>query len=242
MRVLLLLVFAVSLFSWPSYAVPISGPSWNHILQARAEDGDPTSEYALAITYLNGSGTEKNPELAAKWFQAFINSQISAPPGKSDQNFNYTLIDAEQNLAQLYQDGDGVPKDEKVAAMLLKSAGRSAVEQGLHVSRLFFLLGKLYEDGRAVTADYSQAAAWYDRAARSENCGGNDIITHLAHLYLEGGPNLQPNYEEAYYWLRFVPGTKEIQDMKKNASAHLWFFQRRRIENRPSPERICVLP
>ena len=68
-------------------------------------------------------------------------------------------IDAQYNLGVLYENGDGVTKDNKKA---LKWYTRAA-EGGHYLAQ--FELGLMYENGDGITKDYKSAVNWYTKAA-----------------------------------------------------------------------------
>ena len=59
----------------------------------------------------------------------------------------------------MYDKGEGVPENDKVAIMWY----RKAAEQGLITAQ--FLLGGMYFTGEGVPEDYLQAYAWFNLAA-----------------------------------------------------------------------------
>ncbi len=112
--------------------------------------------------YFNGLGTEKSAAQAAIWYRR------AADRG---------LLDAEVQLAELYEDGDGVPKDDAEAARLYaKAAEHENVEAQYH-------LGLMYEDGRGVAKNLSKAIDLYRRASDRGNC---DAANNLGALFLTG--------------------------------------------------------
>ena len=69
---------------------------------------------------------------------------------------------AQEALASLYEDGNGVKKDDTEAAKWrLKAA-----EQGARISQ--YLLGNMYFEGRGVKQDYTEAVKWYRKVLINE--------------------------------------------------------------------------
>lgn len=132
----------------------------------RAEAGEPTAQYNLAICLYNGEGIERNRNEAAKWFRA------SAEQGN---------VDAQWRLGMTYRNGEGVPRDYGEAVKWI----RKAAEQGDYSAQNN--LGVAYNTGEGVPRDYVEAYKWYNLAAASgenaelrETSRRNlDIITRL---------------------------------------------------------------
>ena len=103
-----------------------------------------------------------NPPLAAKEFRACGE--------KGDANCQF-------NLALMYEQGMGVPKNEKDAVLWY---GKSAA---LGNSNAQYNLGVLYENGRGSAVDFAQANQWYRKASVQ---GDALAIGNLGMLYLRG--------------------------------------------------------
>ncbi len=73
---------------------------------------------------------------------------------------------AQYFLARMYADGQGVPKDAKIAAQWYQKAA----EQG--VADAQYRLGALYEAGEGVPSDMEYAYGWYSVAAHLGNAKG----------------------------------------------------------------------
>ena len=64
------------------------------------------------------------------------------------------------------------------------------------------IMGLLYQDGRGVTRDYTEAALWYDRAARQ---GHREAQFNLGTMY-RYGVGVARDLVEAYAWLDVAAG------------------------------------
>ncbi len=73
--------------------------------------------------------------------------------------------DAQFNLGDLYDNGQGVPQDDAKAMKWY----RKAAEQGLDVAQA--VLGLMYAQGRGVTQDYVQAYMWFKLAVSKDSPG-----------------------------------------------------------------------
>ena len=124
-----------------------------------------------------GLAPKKNLAEAAKWFRK-----------AAEQGF----VDAQIDLAWMYDDGDGVPEDKTEAARWY----RKAAEQGNRYGQYF--LATAYYDGEGVPQDYTEAAKWYRMAAEQ---GDGDAQMSLAGMY-EDGRGVPKDIREAQKWYR----------------------------------------
>lgn len=81
---------------------------WKVLEQAKW--GEPEAQYALGMMYLAGEDVEKDNEEGARWLRQ-ASGQNHAP--------------ATLKLAELYEKGIGVPKDEAMAMALYKEAAKA---------------------------------------------------------------------------------------------------------------------
>lgn len=95
-------------------------------------------------------------------------------------------------LAARYGRGDGVPQDDREAALWL----HKAAEQGHAEAQLLY--GFMHATGRGVPQSHAQAAAWYRKAAEQ---GHADAQASLGVMYAqaEGVPR---DDQQAVYWWR----------------------------------------
>lgn len=120
-------------------------------LMKKAKSGDPQAAYQLGDAYVQ----QKNYKEAANWYQ------IAADKG---------VIFAKTNLAVLYNEGKGVPKDSVKAMKLYAEAGKAGD------SLAYYNLGLSYELGKASKVDYQSAAKYYLLAAQAGvDCAENDL-------------------------------------------------------------------
>lgn len=99
---------------------------------------------------------------------------------------------AQYGVAQLYDKGRGVAKDDAAAAGWY----RKAAEQG--DANACNMLGLLYQTGRGVTRDQAMAAQWYRKAADQ---GHPKAQYNLGSLY-EAGQGVTKDYATAAQWYR----------------------------------------
>jgi TPR repeat protein len=93
-------------------------------------------------------------------------------------------------LANIYYQGNGVPRDYTEAAKWF----RLAADQGLAESQ--HMMGVLYDRGEGVPADAVQAVSWYRQAGER---GYVAAQFELGNKYASG-EGVPQNYAEAYVW------------------------------------------
>jgi TPR repeat protein len=98
--------------------------------------------------------------------------------------------DAQYNLGQMYNQGQGVPQDYKTAVKWWKLAA----EQGY--ARAQYNLGVMYKDGIGIPQDYKTAVKWYKLAAEQGNANAQG---NLGAMYAFGEGVLK-DYVYAHMW------------------------------------------
>src|SRR4029077_5812951 len=111
--------------------------SW---FEKAARRGYAPAQVNLAVTYINGWGTQQNYGAALNWLNA---AAKQGHPG------------AYANLGILYMNGWGVRRDYAEAYKYLQLAA-NASDAGAQAN-----LGYLYDGGLGVVQDYSAAVKWY---------------------------------------------------------------------------------
>lgn len=99
---------------------------------------------------------------------------------------------AQYNLGLMYYNGQGVPRDDQLAAAWF----RKAADQGHAVAQ--YNLGLMYAIGQGVPQDYKQAAAWYRKAADQGDAAAQ---SSLGDMYW-GGEGVPQDYRQAVAWFR----------------------------------------
>jgi len=108
-------------------------------------------------------------------------------------NFSFvvpTNLDAQYNLALMYDNGEGVPQDYAEAVKWY----RLAAEQGHAKGQ--YNLALMYDNGEGVPQDYAEAVKWYRLAAEQ---GVASAQTNLGLMYYNGTGVLQDN-SVAHMW------------------------------------------
>ena len=151
-----------------------------------AERGIAEVQFNLGQLYRDGKGTDKNYEIAAKWYKRAANQGHSK---------------AQYNLGIMYNNGYGVEKDQKKALDWYKLAalgGNSSAQ---------YNLGLMYEKGRGTDRNYILAKKWYTRAAEN---GESTAQVVLGELYSKG-IGLERNNKIAMKW--FLKAASQENDI-----------------------------
>ena len=98
---------------------------------------------------------------------------------------------AQFNLGFMYDQGEGIPKDDKEAVKWY----RLAAEQGNAAAQ--GNLGLMYDQGKGVPKDDKEAVKWYRLAAEQ----GSALAQSNLGLMYEKGEGVPKDYVEAYKWL-----------------------------------------
>src|ERR1700759_1564614 len=114
--------------------------------------------------------------------------------------------EAQNNLALLYLDGKGVPRNlpEAVRYFQLSAAAGSALGQNN--------LGGLYRDGNGLPRDFGKAARWFAASASQGNSAG---MYNLGLMY-ELGQGVKTDPVEAAMWYDLAAEQNDVP----NAAAH----------------------
>jgi TPR repeat protein len=114
--------------------------------------------------------------------------------------------EAQNNLALLYLDGKGVPRNlpEAIRYFQLSAAAGSALGQNN--------LGGLYRDGNGVPRDYAKAVRWFTASASQGNSAG---MYNLGLMY-ELGQGVKADPIEAAMWYDLSAEQNDVP----NAAAH----------------------
>jgi TPR repeat protein/LysM repeat protein len=136
-------ILAAALLALAPFCGPASAQTDLATLRARAAQGEPEAQNALANAYVSDPGTQNLAE-------AFRLYQQAADKG---------LAAAQFNLGMMYELGRGAGVD---AAAAFKHYLRAA-EQGFAPAQ--FNVGNMYANGTGVKQDYFEASLWFRQAA-----------------------------------------------------------------------------
>lgn len=190
-----------------------------------AEGGDMYAQAALADIYRTGNNVEKNEARAADLYRQaaeqgyapaqyalglFLERGIGGAPAEalswytkaSDQNLSL----ARRRLASLFDEGKITPRNEAEAKRLYKISIDKDKDPAAMLA-----LGRLLERGRK--PDGRTARDLYLRAAQA---GYGPAQMELARSYRDGGPDVERDFLEAYYW--FSTAGSALQGEEKIAA------------------------
>lgn len=151
--------FAAAHIALPAGVTPKSAPSFGET-EAKQRAEQAKTDYRNGLQFANGG--------AGNWTEAARLYRKAAEAGYAP---------AQYDLAHLYVDGLGVPRDLKEAAVWY----RKAAEQGDAEAQNN--LGALYAKGLGVRRSNSQAIRWYRLAAAQND---PEATSNLGIIYLKG--------------------------------------------------------
>ena len=140
----------------------------------------------IAFPMALAQGMEKQMDLDSLeepnvFFEALENKKKMALEG----NFQ-----AQYQLAKIYSQGKGVPRDKAQAERWYILAAKSGEPN------LQYELGSLYYSGEGLPLSYKKAVKWIRKAAKS---GHAEAETHMGNLFMEGD-GVKKDYKKALYW------------------------------------------
>jgi uncharacterized protein len=212
--------------------------------RAAAEQGNATAQNGLGLMLRSGRGVDQDKAEAVKWYK------------KAARQRNSTAM---YNLGTAFYNGDGVAIDDIAANawfLLAKDLGsqpavdavRRMEEQAKNLQpESFEKIGDMYQKGDDLPQSYSDAVAWYRKAA--EEGGAPVVQVKLAGLLLQGGPS---NYGEAHRLCgkaaqqKYSPGTCCIGLLSQQGlgvpqdatQAAKWFDEAANMGNAPAMLRL----
>jgi TPR repeat protein len=119
-----------------------------YVLESKAEAGSTEAQFALALAYFNGNGTDRSFADAARWFRE------AAEKGHAKAQFN---------LGIMYSNALGMDRDLEQAAYWT----RESAQRGY--AKAQYNLGVMYEKGLGVSQDIAECFKWYHLAAQQNN-------------------------------------------------------------------------
>ncbi len=145
-------------------------------LTAKAEQGDASAQYELAMAYDAGRGVQRDLSKVAHWCAK------AAEQGQA----------AAQNcIGSLYQFGDGVPQDDAAAMSWYEKA--VAQDYG----EAYTNLGYIYDLGKGVAQDRARAVGLYLKGAEK---GSVNAMLNVGVSYWNGA-GVAVDRVEAFKWL-----------------------------------------
>jgi TPR repeat protein len=120
--------------------------------------------------------------------------------------------DAQAALGFIYQNGDGVPKDDSESVRWY----RKAAEQGNAEAQA--ALGFIYQIGDGVPKDELESLKWFTKAAEQGHAGAQNVLG----LFYKFGKGVPKDYVEAYKWFNLAAAQgKESAAKARSAMAEI---------------------
>lgn len=145
-------------------------------LRSKAEQGDPTAQYELAMAYDLGREVERDPSQAANWCKRAAEQGHAA---------------AQNCLGSMFQFGDGLAQDEVAAVSWYEKA--AAQDYG----EAYTNLGYMYDLGKGVAQDRARAVELYLKGAEK---GSLNAMLNVGVSYWDGA-GVAVDRVEAFKWL-----------------------------------------
>ena len=144
------------------------------------EEHNIESQFYLGLMYDNGWGVPQDDAKAVRWYRRAADAEYA---------------DAQVNLGEMYEKGDGVLQDDILAYVWYYLAADKGHEKAIknrdrmesHLSsaqmtEAQYNLGEMYEEGKGVSQDTTEAIKWYRLAAEA---GLTIAQCNLGMLYAE---------------------------------------------------------
>jgi hypothetical protein len=165
-------------------------------LRIAAEKGCIAAKVVISDCYRNGIGVTKDPSESFKWFvkaaagDRLIDEEVKPIPDYRKAATSLAL-NAQYEVGRLYANGEGVKKDEKLAAEWLQEAA----DGGLAIAQS--MIGRAYLNGQfGFQKNGVEAVKWLRRAAEKGDSGAQ---INIGYCY-DHGIGLVKNQVEAYKW------------------------------------------
>ena len=155
------------------------------------------TEVARDVTELQSAAASGDPSALTEVARLALAGETPGLTLSEDEAAQMLLKAAYQNhtqaqfeLAQLYENGRGLPEDAAAARRWYERAATEGHRQSMH------MLAVLHARGDGGPRDFQQAAEWFERAA---NMGLTDSQYNLGVLY-EQGNGVERDFGQAYFW------------------------------------------
>jgi localization factor PodJL len=160
-------------------------------LRQAAASGDVGAETELALRYIEGRASPRDPKMAARWFEQ------AAVQG---------LPIAQYRLAALYEKGTGVTRDVQLARSWYLKAANAGNARAMHNLAVLDA-----EDAGAGKPDYAEAAQWFRKAGE---LGLRDSQFNLAVL-LGRGLGAPQDLGQSWIWFTLAARQGDSDAAKK---------------------------
>jgi TPR repeat protein len=172
------------------------------LLMMAAKHGIPHAQNLVGYCFSEGLGVDKDSKEGFTWYRKAALNKRQSESSKENRAIAFC------NLAMMYDQGDGVAENPKLAFKYYKKAA----ELGDVMAQCNFAI--LYHEGRGIRKDDKNAIYWCRKAARR----GDDKAQHnLGLAYLEGD-GVRQSRKHAKVWFKkaAAKGHKEAKKELKN--------------------------
>ena len=165
-------------------------------IKKAAEQGDVYAQYNIGRMYDSGKGVPQNYKQALYWLFNLLSRPILVPQNYKQAFYWYKkaaeqgLAQAQDNIGNMYEKGQGVSQNYKQAFYWYKKAA----EQGLATAQ--YSVGLMYNKGQGVPQTYKQAFYWFKKAAEQGNASAQTEVGLMYFL----GRGVPRNFIQAYVW------------------------------------------
>ena len=165
-------------------------------IKKAAEQGDVYAQYNIGRMYDSGKGVPPNYKQALYWLFNLLSRPILVPQNYKQAFYWYKkaaeqgLAQAQDNIGNMYEKGQGVSQNYKQAFYWYKKAA----EQGLATAQ--YSVGLMYNKGQGVPQTYKQAFYWFKKAAEQGNASAQTEVGLMYFL----GRGVPRNFIQAYVW------------------------------------------
>lgn len=192
-----------------------------------AIQGYAVAQSNIGLMFGRGDGVRKNSKAKIVWYRRaagqgspigqFNLALALGEQGDFDGKFtwarraaNLHYADAEFLMGQIYEEGEGGPRDLQEALSWYQRAAAQdhAVAQ--------YKIGELYHYGTGMQQDYTQARKWYEAAAEN---GHAAAMANLGHFF-EKGFGVKQSYEDAWEW--YVQGADQNNSYSQARLGYLY--------------------
>jgi TPR repeat protein len=178
------------LFSTITDAIALNGDANNGrkvALSVTSQNSGPKQPIASSVFLIVNDKLFDDHTYIARVHRARFEEIKPATPDEAKQLNEMATSEEQVRLAQLYQEGRGVPQDYRKASELYEKAAA----RGNALAQVN--LGWLYHEGKGVPQDYHKAAELYQKSANQGNAAGQ---AYLASSYAEG-KGVTKDYQKA---------------------------------------------
>ena len=164
-----------------------------------AEQGDAAAQYRLGDMYKEAKGVPRDNDRACQWYAKAAAQGHEAGLSVLKQLAKQGYVAAQYCLGDMYNYGEGVPRNGDIACQWYAKAAAQGHYAGLSILKQLaaqgeaaaqYRLGDMYKEGKGVPRDGDIACQWYAKAAatfkEAAEQGDAEAQFCLGDMYKEG--------------------------------------------------------